>query len=60
MPNTRPSVLKSQREQAKREKNAVKAEKRAQRKLEASRENPEESDVLETEELAPDGFDSLP
>lgn len=36
--NARPSVTKKQREQKKRERQAIKAEKRAQRKLDAQRE----------------------
>jgi hypothetical protein len=51
MPKPRPSVLKRQREQAKREKNAVKAERRAQRKLEAAREdNPSPADAGSSED----------
>jgi len=36
--NARPSVTKKQREQKKRERQAIKAEKRAQRKIDAQRD----------------------
>ena len=39
MGNARPSVTKKQREQKKRERQAVKAEKRAQRKIDAQNPN---------------------
>ncbi len=42
MGNARPSVTKKQREQKKRERQAIKAEKRAQRKIDA-RTNPSET-----------------
>ena len=45
MPKPRPSAMKRQREQAKRDKQAAKAERRAQRKLEAVEgEKPEEKE----------------
>ena len=39
MGNARPSVTKKQREQKKRERQAVKAERRAQRKIDAQNPN---------------------
>ncbi|HSP35354.1 MAG TPA: hypothetical protein VLU46_13640 [Thermoanaerobaculia bacterium] len=49
MPKPRPSVLKRQREQAKRDKKAAKAEKRAQRKSDSETE----SDILAEQPLEP-------
>lgn len=46
--NARPSVTKKQREQKKRERQAVKAEKRAQRKIDAQRERPAEPESFES------------
>jgi hypothetical protein len=53
MPTPRPSVLKRQREQAKKEKHAAKAEKRAQRKVEGD-SDPMISDEVVREESWPD------
>jgi hypothetical protein len=45
--NARPSVTKKQREQKKRERQAVKAEKRAQRKTAAHEGTPIHDDMIE-------------
>lgn len=47
MPKPRPSVLKRQREQAKRDKKLEKAEKKAQRKLDGTPEDEFEAPVME-------------
>jgi hypothetical protein len=51
--NARPSVTKKQREQKKRERQAVKAERRAQRKIDAQNPNPNatEDDMIEYQEV---------
>lgn len=46
--NARPSVTKKQREQKKRERQAIKAEKRAQRKIDAQRERAPEPESFES------------
>ena len=53
MGNARPSVTKKQREQKKRERQAVKAERRAQRKIDAQNPNlnsNSDDDMIEVQE----------
>lgn len=53
MGNARPSVTKKQREQKKRERQAVKAERRAQRKIDAQNPNlntNSDDDMIEAQE----------
>jgi hypothetical protein len=52
MPKPRPSMMKRQREQAKRDKKAMKAERRAQRKDESANSPETGNDIdIETENL---------
>jgi hypothetical protein len=47
MPKPRPSMMKRQREQAKRDKKAAKAERRAQKKNESQAENAPDTDTTQ-------------
>lgn len=59
MGNARPSVTKKQREQKKRERQAVKAERRAQRKIDAQNPNANQntddfdSDIVQQDPVEP-------
>jgi hypothetical protein len=48
MPKPRPSMMKRQREQAKRDKKAAKAERRAQKKTESQAEDAPDSDIQQS------------